>query len=284
MSDIANMQELGAASPCSQSVLSFQRKTSKDILEICKPLFNSFNLTLFSHTRAFHNGCFTSLMTTVELTEYYIDHKYPIYFSQGKGLTLETGIYIAAHLESSSHQKIRQELKNLFNVDHMVHIIDKQSTYDDMYSFATTPENYQLVNELINNMDVIKHFILYYKDKTAGLIKKATKVKYSDEYFSLPKGTRLFNCMPNSYQHKSTLKHMIIKRAHVSTPFGEVCLSKREFDCLKYAVKNYTFKEIGKFLNLSPRTVETYVNNLKYKLKCDTRAQLVDNISRLDLF
>lgn len=268
----------------SKLILSYQRKVYKDVSEICKPLFDEFDITFFSQTRAFHDGQFTSLMNTTDLTEYYLDRKYPIYLSQGKGITLNTGIYIAANLENPFQQKMHQELKKIFNVDHMIHLIEKQNDYDDMYTFATTPENYKMINQFINNLDIIKHFILYYKDKSASLIKKTNKVRYGSEYFSSPTASTSGTTIQNKHNHKNCLKNMVIKKIHIPTQTGEVSISQREFDCLKYAVKNLTLKEIAKFLNLSPRTVETYVNNLKYKLKCDTRTQLIDIVSQFNLF
>lgn len=256
-------------------------KVCKDILEICKPIFREFNVTFFSQTRAFHDGQFAALMTDIQLSEYYIDQKYPFYYSQGKGIILNSGVYIESHLGELSQQKIREEIKSFFNIDHIIYVIEHQNNYDDMFAFATTPENTKIVNEFINNLEFVKHFILYYKDKSLNLIKKVNKRQYGCEHFppkiSCPSGTTI----PNS--HQKNLQDMPIRKVLVSTRGRNVYISNREFDCLKYAVKNYSLKEIGKLLGLSPRTVETYVNNLKYKLQCDSRSQLIDVASKLNI-
>lgn len=64
-------------------------------------------------------------------------------------------------------------------------------------------------------------------------------------------------------------------------PGGEIngiYLSKRELDCLHPLIRGKTAKEIGKILNLSPRTVESYLENIKSKLSVDSKAELIDLI------
>lgn len=60
-----------------------------------------------------------------------------------------------------------------------------------------------------------------------------------------------------------------------------VSLSDREIECLQQLLHGKTAMEIGQFLHLSPRTVESYLENLKEKLSCHSKRELV---SRAQLF
>jgi len=51
--------------------------------------------------------------------------------------------------------------------------------------------------------------------------------------------------------------------------------SFQEKQCLKYLLHGKTNKEIAKLLNLSPRTVEEYVNRLKLKSGCQYKRELI---------
>lgn len=53
-------------------------------------------------------------------------------------------------------------------------------------------------------------------------------------------------------------------------------LSFRQSQCLLYVVKGMTMKEIGHILNLSPRTVEHYIESIKIKLSCKKRSELIE--------
>lgn len=52
-------------------------------------------------------------------------------------------------------------------------------------------------------------------------------------------------------------------------------LAKREIECLYFMIRGMTAKQIGKLLNLSFRTIETYIENMKLKLNCCNRSELI---------
>lgn len=56
----------------------------------------------------------------------------------------------------------------------------------------------------------------------------------------------------------------------------ELGLTKRETDCIYYLIRGMSAKQIGRELGLSNRTVETHLNNVKIKLNCHTRFELIN--------
>jgi DNA-binding CsgD family transcriptional regulator len=54
-----------------------------------------------------------------------------------------------------------------------------------------------------------------------------------------------------------------------NTPFNPYSLSPRELQCLRLLVAGYTSKEIGEQLEISYRTVETHIENIKHKMRVD---------------
>jgi DNA-binding CsgD family transcriptional regulator len=52
-------------------------------------------------------------------------------------------------------------------------------------------------------------------------------------------------------------------------------LTQRQLDCVYYLILGMTLKEIGCALHLSHKTVEHYLNNIKDKLKCKSRTELI---------
>lgn len=52
-------------------------------------------------------------------------------------------------------------------------------------------------------------------------------------------------------------------------------LAKRQTECLYYLVRGMTIKQIAKALNLSDRTVESYLEDLKVKLNCLNKSDLI---------
>jgi DNA-binding CsgD family transcriptional regulator len=52
-------------------------------------------------------------------------------------------------------------------------------------------------------------------------------------------------------------------------------ITKREKECLQYLTQGMTAKEIAKVLELSPRTIEFYIENMKKKFGCVKRTELI---------
>lgn len=70
--------------------------------------------------------------------------------------------------------------------------------------------------------------------------------------------------------------------------FSDICLScnkrdtihcplpsDKEKECLEYLCQGLTLKMIAKKLNISPKTVETYIERAKVKFGCHNKAQLI---------
>lgn len=60
-------------------------------------------------------------------------------------------------------------------------------------------------------------------------------------------------------------------------------LTPRECDCIALLIKGKTAAEIAKLLDISARTVESYLNNAKIKLQCDTKSTLIEKAYELGL-
>jgi DNA-binding CsgD family transcriptional regulator len=53
-------------------------------------------------------------------------------------------------------------------------------------------------------------------------------------------------------------------------------LSPREMECLFYLLRGKSNKQIAVVLDLSPRTVESYIDQVKAKMRCNTRSELIE--------
>ncbi len=129
--------------------LTLQKKFSKEVIEICQPIHNSFNVTYFCHSRAFHDGKFATLLTHPEVKEYLLIKKDPIQFSDSP----------------------------------------------------------------------------------------------------LPK---THNLLLTTFEREKILKDMVLKKVKIPGRLGDAWISQREFECLQYADKNLSLKEIAKYMKLSP--------------------------------
>lgn len=75
---------------------------------------------------------------------------------------------------------------------------------------------------------------------------------------------------------ESTLRHKFEQRLEmISQHLGiDMLLSERESECLYFYITAYSAKEIGVKLDISQRTVEKHLSNVKAKLHLSTKGQL----------
>lgn len=60
-----------------------------------------------------------------------------------------------------------------------------------------------------------------------------------------------------------------------------VYLSRREKECLQLCVRGKSAKQTARILGLSHRTVEHYIDNIKFKLKVTSKSELIDKVTNL---
>lgn len=82
------------------------------------------------------------------------------------------------------------------------------------------------------------------------------------------------NIIPESLIQCDPLNYASFYRL-LSDDVDNLQFSKRQFDCLLQLVKGMTVKEIGKALNISPRTVEDHLTIIKKRLNCSSRSSLI---------
>ena len=58
--------------------------------------------------------------------------------------------------------------------------------------------------------------------------------------------------------------------------YGDMYFTKREAECMKWLSVGKTHSSIATILKLSPRSIEYYISNMRTKLGCRTKYQLID--------
>ena len=87
------------------------------------------------------------------------------------------------------------------------------------------------------------------------------------------------------FAEKSNTEASSVKKAQISKqrfalgpPLEDHYLTHREAQCMLLFIRGKTVDKVAKCLALSPRTVEYYLNNMKVKLKCRTKSELIGRI------
>ena len=74
------------------------------------------------------------------------------------------------------------------------------------------------------------------------------------------------------------------KRYPVSWQQHGIYLTYREAQCMLLFIRGKTVAKVAEQLALSPRTVEYYLNNIKDKVNCRTKSELIERIAQTAFF
>lgn len=93
------------------------------------------------------------------------------------------------------------------------------------------------------------------------------------------KNKRARDKKPVIYKKRSMRRYA---KYQLGEPLPGIYLTQREADCIMQMLDGKTMIESGRCLKLSPRTVEFYLSNIKTKLKCRKKREMINLISKTE--
>ncbi len=151
-----------------------------------------------------------------------------------------------------------------FNVDHGLSVFYPNMNYCDIYDFSVAKDNANGNINYMTHFQQILNSIESYKEQAKRLIAEADASAAVMGYNST---VDLYQDKPNNKILEFSVKQ-----------FGQVIyphsLTRREIETIYWLIRGKTVPEIAILLQLSKRTVETYVTNIKLKLACKNLFQI----------
>ncbi len=239
---------------------------ANDVKAICDPFFKVTGLNAFSYTRNFPDGSRTELWSDAE--SFY--HS----FVQSKNITYDPCLYDRRYVylvEKAAgysddlrkhYLQVLSDQKNIFNHDNCFIVVNKSKEIIENFIFYT-PVNFECpINFYINHLQKIEEFSSKFKQQAAQMIVAVDNGKNIPTFF----GKRIQGGISN--------------KSFDDAP-DDVYLTKRQMQVAHHLIEGKTAKESALLLKISPRTVESYVNEIKIKLNCRKRTELVRKLLEL---
>lgn len=234
--------------------------SSQDVIEICYPI-RQLGITYFSYTKSEKNGARTYLTTHPQVLEHYLLKEY---FLIGNVESVpQKYVEQIIFWDTLPKQHIYDDNARSRNIDHGIFMINPlEDGCCEFFGFATKKGNNKIINVYLNNVEFLKKFTLYFKERAKKLISKAT-----DNNLILP-------------FHNDSLDFVKSSDLTLNQDLSTL-LSPRQLQCATYLIEGKKIKEIAKFINLSPRTIEYYLNILKLKFRCKNKTELLLILSQI---
>jgi DNA-binding CsgD family transcriptional regulator len=241
-------------------------KSGDDIRTICKPLFDRSDISFFIYCRFYDDGTLVSFPSNTAWHKHFMEKEY---FSNK--LRMKEGLHLWASHEQYSKATI--EARKHFNIDNKFEIVERGANYYDVYGFASSKGKNRIIDYYINNIDYLKKFGLYFKNKAEKLIDTARTV---DNRLLIHH--QIVDCEEEiMLEYVDDFMRNRIKHYYVNTRYSsDLYLTSRETQILLYTLQQRSAVDIGRIVGISPKTVESYLAKAKEKLGCETRPDLFD--------
>lgn len=250
------------------AALAYNQTIHQQLMDICSPLFLRSYIKSFRYFRLFKDGSYLNLSTN---NDWLYSRMTKIH---NNGLIFQSALCSAVSDDYTffiwPNDPDADEVTNLFydfNIWNGLSVYKRDSISVETWSFGATKDHTNLANYYINNMCLIKDFVKDFNTKGLPLIdvcdtKKLAHFKETTILDEEKNEPILFNSQSN--QPKSSFNDK------------EVTFTFRELQCISMISRGKTYKEIATFLELSPRTVESYIQDAKNKLGVSFKRNLID--------
>jgi len=240
--------------------------------EISAPLFEHTKITNFSYLKFNDDGTVLNLTTDERWIQFRFEEK------------IKFRILFKDHLPEAKYNVPytylwpRNTTDTLLGALHEYNIWNGCNIYIanlkhiEVFSFASSVENDSILNFYVNNLELLKAFIIYFKEQMMNMpdIKLKKNLISTDLILPTANTTNSISTLGGIYNQTK------LKRMHLSEDFY---LTAKEFECCAYLLKGKSVKSIAQIAKISPRTVESHINSAKLRANCATKSKLIDYMS-----
>lgn len=251
---------------------------SSEFSELCKPL-EIINVSHITYQKQYKDGSRIALSNKTQwIEDYYNLNLYQSSLFEGEPVQYQSefNVWLGEY-----DLPVYLHGKTYYNSAHSITITEPVHDGCEFYIFAVSAEHTRIIHYLVNNIDILYHFIMYFKDRGAKLLKTAHRHRLilskshrsQNEPITLLSDKdyqqELHNLKKQFYQGTSIHKYSFEKG-----DINGVKLTQREIQCLFYLLHKKTASETAKLMNISRRTVESYLDSIKRKINCDFKADI----------
>ncbi len=245
-----------------------------------EPLSQKFGIQTFGYRKFYPDGMSVGLSTNHVLNALTIEK-----FNHNIIPSYETEVSLVLNNERSHFFRIGKPDKNnaffstLYDLDvwNTLSYYRKSGKCVEGFYYAATRSNEAIIEEYINNAQVFEMFSFYFKDKINSIIRPADLEPVKTETISpLIFENKHMAVSKDTLDIKNFISNIPVQKFFLSSNGQDYCLSIQEFKCLSLLSRGKTSKEVGVQLNISSRTVEGYIENIKSKIDVSSRSQLID--------
>ncbi len=238
--------------------------------KLCQVVVDHSPISFVGYFKIFADGSYLNICNDLTWQEYFVNkvHSHGANFQRAVENTPQTG-----PCKFLWPQKLDDPVFNAlfsFNIWNGLSIYSRGDNCIESWTFASHPEHDQVLQLYLNNPFIFDAFGTYAMQKDRQL--------FDDN----PTHRGCFKEGINLYSKENGVSDSLVEkipllRGGIMNATGQyMFLSKREVDCLKLLVQGKTAQQVGEILDLSKRTVEYYLDNIKNKAGYRKKSEILE--------
>lgn len=247
-----------------QIIKNYSIKHDKKIKQICTPLVEHLHIPVFTYSFIEANGRFGFLTNAPDFNAYYFEtnlHLQNPYFAHPT--LFRSGCVM---LPCSVEEETQKVLNKRFEADHFFLNLNTNSQVMEAFIFANVNENLSDSRAYLSQLDLLNKFSKYFKREAQHLIGKMRADQFD---IKSERGAELFETSPDI--------PLTVYNPNVQNFLKKVMgLTRQELICLEHFKQGKSAQATAAFMGLSQRTVESYFENMKNKLGCTSKYDLLN--------
>lgn len=251
-------------------LLRKHHQLSDQIRSLMTPLFDAFGMSHFSYFFVTSEGLSACLGTNPEWMEFYLHNNLFLHnpFLRNPRLIPE-GVFFTQSIEDPGYRESKKYAKN-FGVEDSLLLTFKEEGVLEGFSFGLSKhdKNYTLFT---NEVPLLKRFCKEFKKRAERSLQELEPVDVLQFI-----GNAFYKKQDWFSLHENKRKNLLVR-----LNFKMPDLSSREKEVLSLYLQGETARSIAERLLLSSRTVESYLENIKNKLNCYQKTELLKRAQEL---
>lgn len=233
-----------------------------------KLLDDHFGINHFWYFRITLDGEYCFLGTHTKWTEFAFQNSLVQHFPCLRHPeSLQNGINLMKGGSDSSYKNVLKLAWDSFSINFSINLMKKIPQGIEAFGFATRHGDSQADERLLNELPLLRQFSRFFREKHQRLF----DLLYDNQVNIATHFGPLFYAVPKSVSIPVAREHLLEKLGlHWVNS-----LTSREKDVLQLFSTGQPASHIAQQMELSPRTVETYIANLKDKLCCSNKSELI---------
>lgn len=231
-----------------------------DIKDICKSLIKLCpEIEYVDYGKIYDDGTCFILSNNHKVVKFIFEYEYKL--NTVPESIISDKFYHLVSKEGPDEEFVN-ELKREFSIHSPLNTFERGKDYFEGFFFTLNTNQNDAVNFYLNHINELENFKKYFKTQSNNIIKLAenSRIKIPENMIS--------NIVGHQLNNKKTNQYLFYKSRQIN-------LTPREIECLHHISRGFSAKDCAKEINISFRTIETHISNIKVKLNCSRKSELI---------